>query len=301
MSLVAALAAALLLDLGLGEYPNRLHPVVWMGWMIRLFERGAPRAPAPAFVYGLGMALLIPALFGLGAWWVSDLPWVGWVAAVFLLKSTMALRALGLAGVGVSGPLAADDLAAARLGLRSLCSRDPSALEAPALAAGAIESLAENLSDSWVAPLFWLLVGGVPGAVVYRAVNTLDASVGYRGRYEWLGKASARLDDALNLIPARLTALLLLVGAATLLREPAARGLRVGLRDRGVTESPNAGWPMATMAGILGVSLEKAGHYRLGAEGRPPEGADITRAWRVVRLAGALAAGLALAGLALRA
>ncbi|MDO9280431.1 MAG: cobalamin biosynthesis protein, partial [Pseudomonadota bacterium] len=111
-------------------------------------------------------------------------------------------------------------------------------------------------------------------------VNTLDAMIGYHGRYEWLGKASARLDDVLNLVPARLTALLLLAGGV-LAGADARSGARTMWRDRARTESPNAGWPMATMAGLLGVRLEKPGHYVLGA-GRAPTGADVTASWRIV-------------------
>jgi adenosylcobinamide-phosphate synthase len=133
----------------------------------------------------------------------------------------------------------------------------------------------------------------VPGAVAYRAVNTLDARVGYRGRYEWLGKASARLDDLLNLVPARVTAVLLLVAGAVTGGD-ARRGAAVLLRDGGRTESPNAGRPMAAMAGILGVELEKVGHYRLGDPLGPVTADTIAAAWRV-------AAGAALAAAALSA
>ncbi|MHB8620796.1 MAG: CobD/CbiB family cobalamin biosynthesis protein, partial [Chloroflexota bacterium] len=126
-----------------------------------------------------------------------------------------------------------------------------------------IESVAENSADSIVAPLFWYLLLGAPGALAYRFANTADAMVGYRGQYEHLGKASARLDDALSYIPARLTALLL-VGGCRLLGLPAGRAWSVARRDHAATASPNAGWPMAAAAGALAVPLEKAGHYVLG-------------------------------------
>src|SRR4029077_2094874 len=160
---------------------------------------------------------------------------------------------LGAAAHQVSRALARGDLAAARRGLASLCSRDPGALDGPARAAATIESLAENASDSVVAPLFYFALFGIPGAVFYRAVNTLDAMIGYHGRYEYLGKAAARFDDLLNLIPARLTAGLLLAAAAVA-RANVWDGLRVLRRDHGAPASPNAGWPMAAMAGLLGVS-----------------------------------------------
>src|SRR5258707_3875514 len=124
-----------------------------------------------------------------------------------------ALRGLGREAQRMRDALAAGSLDEARERLRSLCSRDPSALDASALVAGTIESVAENASDSFVAPLFWFALLGLPGAVFYRAANTLDAMIGYHGKYEWLGKTAARLDDALNFVPARITAGLLLAAA----------------------------------------------------------------------------------------
>jgi adenosylcobinamide-phosphate synthase len=206
-----------------------------------------------------------------------------------LLKSALAVRALGAAGADVAEPLRRGALAEARAALRSLCSRDASALDAPLLAAAAVESLAENCSDSAVAPLLFWAALGVPGAVAYRAVNTLDARLGYRGHHEWLGKASARLDDLLNLVPARLTAALLLAAGAAR-RADLRRGWTVLRRDAGLTASPNAGWPMAAMAGLLGVQLEKVGHYRLGDPLRPVGPGTIALAWRIAGLAAILGA-----------
>ncbi len=276
----------LILALGIerlaGEYPNRWHPVVWMGTTIRAVE---PHAPARGqFLYGLGMALCIPSMFAVVGWVVSQVPIVDVVAGAFLLKACFAIGALGRAGDVVADALERDDLDGAREGLRSLCSRDPTRLGAAELAAGATESIAENASDSIVAPLFWYAVAGLPGVLFYRAANTMDAMIGYHGKYEWLGKAAARLDDLLNLVPARLTALLLLAGGA-LAGADVRGGWRVMRRDAGKTESPNAGWPMAAAAGLLGVVLEKPGHYRLGDGGGPLDGGTIRRGWRVVRVA----------------
>jgi adenosylcobinamide-phosphate synthase len=177
---------------------------------------------------------------------------------------------------------------AARLDLAALVSRNTSRLDTPLLAAAAIESLAENASDSFVAPLLYYQLFGLPGAFAYRALNTMDAMLGYHGRYEFLGKVPARLDDAANLIPARLTALLLVI--ATRLTGADARSAWDRLRrDHARTSSPNAGYPMSTMAGALGVRLEKVGHYRLNESGRAPEPRDIHRAARIVSCALALA------------
>ena len=146
--------------------------------------------------------------------------------AVFLLKSAFAVRGLAVAAWKVSRPLGRGDLVAARAALGSLVSRDTKDLPAPLVAAAAVESVAENTSDSIVAPLLFYAVGGVPAAIAYRAINTLDSMIGYRGRFEWLGKVAARLDDLVNLIPARLTALLLALAA------PLGAGIRSGARSR---------------------------------------------------------------------
>lgn len=299
-----ALPIAFALDRLAGEYPNRLHPVAWMGGVIGWLERRAPAAGRAAqLAFGLLMALAVPALFAASAWGLLALlrPWplAALAAEVLLLKATFAVRALGSAAATVREALERADLPAARHALRSLCSRDPSALTGEQLAAAAVESVAENLSDSLVAPLFWYAVAGLPGAIAYRAINTLDASIGYRGPYEWLGKASARLDDVANLLPARLTALLLLAAGAVA-GGRSRDGLRILLRDGRKTESPNAGRPMAAMAGLLGVELEKVGHYRLGDPVAPVGAATIGRAWRLTRLAATLALLLALSPSMLR-
>jgi adenosylcobinamide-phosphate synthase len=290
---LVVLGGALALDVAVGEPPNALHPVVWMGRFLRALRRRAPRARASAFIYGLGMALAGPLVFGLGSWALiralAPAALLQIVVEIFLLKSALAVRALGAAAAAVGRALGEGDLPTARIALRSLVSRDPSTLSPSLVAAAAVESVAENSSDSLVAPLFWYLIGGVPAALAYRACNTLDAMIGYHGETEWLGKAAARLDDAANLIPARLTAALLV--AASALGGASARGaLRVWWRDGGATESPNAGRPMAAMAGALDVQLEKVGHYRLG-DGRAPSGApEIARAVAIMYRACALAA-----------
>lgn len=297
----SALAAALAIDVLFGELPARWHPVVWMGRLIRALERRLPRSGPRAELAGgallaLGVPLVCAALALAGTALARPLPVLGWLLHVLVLTAMFALRALGDAALAVRRALEAHDLGAARDALRSLCSRDPTELGAEDLIGASVESVAENASDSVVAPLLYYLCFGLLGAVVYRAVNTLDAMVGYRGRYEYLGKASARLDDALNLLPARLTAALLLLAGA-LLRQDVARGLAIWRRDGAATPSPNAGRPMAAMAGLLRVRLVKAGHYRLGDPDRALEPGHIGTAWQIVQLAGLLAAGLTVSGL----
>jgi adenosylcobinamide-phosphate synthase len=299
-----ALLLALVWDRLLGEPPAALHPVVWMGRAIDLALRAAPRArPARELAYGTAVAVVLPAGCFLAGVAVivgtARVPVVRLVAETFLLKSALALRALGDAARDVRDPLRAADLPAARGALRSLCSRDPGGLDAELVAAAAVESVAENASDSFVAPVLCYVALGLPGALFYRMANTLDARIGYRGRYEWLGKPAARLDDLLNLVPARLTAALLLAGGAVQGRD-VRRAWRVWRRDARRTASPNAGHPMAMMAGLLGVALDKPGAYRLGDASTPVVPDTIDDAWRLTRLAAATMVLLALATIALR-
>lgn len=294
-----ALAVAVLADVVLGDPPNAVHPVAWMGRFAKLLLRRVPATgPGRQLVAGAWIVCLVVGVSALAAaalisWGATVAPTLTFWAGTAALKCTFAIKGLGAAGREVGTALRQGRVADARRGLAALCSRDAAPLDEPQLAAAAIESLAENLSDSFVAPLLAYVAFGLPGAVAYRAANTLDAMIGYRGRYEYLGKAAARFDDLLNLIPARLTAALLLAAGA-IARADVAGGIRVLRRDRGATASPNAGWPMATMAGLLGVTLEKLGHYRLGDGSTAVTAADVARAWRIVGLAAALAAVAAL-------
>jgi adenosylcobinamide-phosphate synthase len=295
------LAGALVVDWLLGEYPAVLHPVVWIGKSVSLVLRCAPdRGWWRQLVFGGFLAVGVPALSAAAAWIVlsqtADFVWLQILLGIYLLKASFALCELGAAAGRVRDPVAMGDLEAARNALRSLCSRDPALLDEQGLLAATIQSLAENASDSFVAPLFYFALFGVPGALAYRAVNTLDAMVGYRGRFEALGKASARLDDVANWLPARLTALLLLVAGA-LSGCDVARAWQIFRRDRAKTPSPNGGRPMATIAGLLGVQLEKKGVYALGDPDSALTPTVVTRAWRLVVLTGVFAATACVAAL----
>jgi len=297
-----ALVLALAWDALAGEPPAALHPVVWMGRVTDALVARAPHdAPVAELAYGVALAIGVPLVFaasgGVALVLAEPLPLVRLALETYLLKSAFALRALGDAARVVRDDLTAGDLPAARSHLASLCSRDAGALAPDEVAAAAVESVAENASDSFVAPLVFWVALGVPGALLYRAVNTLDAMVGYRGRFEHLGKASARLDDVLNWVPARVTAWLLLAAGGVHGADVAA-GRRVLARDGAATPSPNAGRPMAAMAGVLGVALAKQGCYRLGDPGRPVDAGSIDAAWRLVRTAclAAAVAALLLAG-----
>ncbi len=185
-----------------------------------------------------------------------------------LLKMTFSFTGLRRAAGRIKRLLQDDKIDGARFELRSLVSRDTSKLSEPLLASAVVESVAESTCDSFVAPLFYYIIFGVPGALAFRAVSTFDSMIGYRGRYEYLGKFPSRLDDVLNYIPARLTALLIVLAAA-ISRGNAGKAWRAAMKDHGRTESPNAGWPMAAAAGALDVQMEKVGHYKLGVRNKP--------------------------------
>jgi adenosylcobinamide-phosphate synthase len=298
-----ALALAYAVDLAFGELPGAFHPVVWMGKAIAAGRDWALRGgKLGQLLRGTAVALAVPtgsaALAYAAVRAVDAFPVATLVATVLLLKPMFAVRALRDAAFAVRDALQQGDLARARRGLASLCSRPADALDEEALVAATVESVAENASDSVVAPLFFFACFGLPGAVFYRAANTVDSMMGYHGNLEYAGKAGARLDDLLSLIPARITALLLLVAGA-FAGADVGGGLRVLLRDGARTESPNAGRPMAAMAGLLGVRLFKAGHYDLGDAHRVLRPSHITAAWRIASIASLCALGLAATAAAL--
>ena len=303
-ALVFAVAMGLLLLMALwidsrwGEPRAALHPVVWMGKYLEACGRvTAQREPWLAFmlgaltwIVGAGLVGLLAdgfqalvfgeiekllatstgTLSGLNFWGLLWLLPALVICAVWL-KSMLSWRMLKAETAAVETALQ-QSLQAGRDRLSWLVSRDTTHLSESEVRESAIESLAENLNDSVVAPIFWFVLLGLPGAVVYRFANTADAMWGYRNpRWEWAGKWAARADDVLSWIPARLTAaLLVLVGGGFKLPT-----LRLQARR---TPSPNSGWPMAAMALILNVSLHKPGVYVLNAGGREPQVDDTARA-----------------------
>jgi adenosylcobinamide-phosphate synthase len=286
----AVLLLAVALDLVLGEPAARWHPVAWIGRALGWAERRAPGrtiadgAAAVTLVVGsawAGARALASATEGLG--------WMGVVLEALVLKPAFAVRRLDEATEGVEAALRAGDLGSARtLAGRDLVSRPTHELTADEVASAAIESAAENLVDSIAAPILAYAVGGLPAAWAYRAVNTADAMWGYRDeRYERFGKAAARLDDLANLVPARFGASALVAGA-TLAGENGRDAARVAWAQHRRTASPNAGWPMAAMAGALGVGLSKRGAYRLGEDPLPASPDAVRRARRVLAAAAAI-------------
>ncbi|HEY7654559.1 MAG TPA: adenosylcobinamide-phosphate synthase CbiB [Methylomirabilota bacterium] len=310
---MTVLALAVALDLVVGDPPNRWHPVAWIGRLVALGRRLAPRSPDDLAIHGSFLILIVAGTAAGGALvahaLLASLPGIAApLAQAWLLKCSLSLRGLLGAVEVVRGHLVADDLEGARRAVGyHLVSRETADLDRGAVASAAVESLAENLTDGFVTPVVFYVVGALVGGVgaglalawAYRAVNTADAMIGYRrDELEYLGRATARADDLLNYLPARLAAAALVAGA-WLARRSAAGAARAWRRDGGRTESPNAGQTMAAMAGALGVSLEKAGHYRLG-EGPPPDPEAIDVAMQVERWAAALCLAMALLALAVR-
>jgi adenosylcobinamide-phosphate synthase len=254
----AAMAIALLIDAAFG-WPDALyrrigHPVTWLGALITALEARLNQPTmarrrtgvltcaatvAAAAVPALGIAALVPAgpmgavLLGLCAW------------------PLVAARAMYTHVAAVAAPLQAGDVAGARHAVSMIVGRDPAALDPPAIARAALESLGENTSDGIIAPLFWGAILGLPGIAAYKAINTLDSMIGHKTpRYMDFGWFSARLDDWVNLIPARLTgALFVLVGPNP------KRAWAVMQRDARAHRSPNAGWPESALAGALDIRL----------------------------------------------
>lgn len=301
-----ALLLALLLDIVLRELPNTVHPVVWMGKAISGLERVGPSGNGrmASFAWGTFMAIAVPPAFGGMAWVAANglrelgsIPYL--LGGAVLLSTTFAVAGLARAARNVQEYMEAGSMAEARYSLRNLVSRETATLERPLAAAAAIESVAENTTDSYVSPWLAFAMLGLPGAFAYRAVNTLDSMIGYRGRYEYLGKMSAKLDDVLNLIPARLSAVLILL-AGFLHRLPVGRGWHMAWSSRKSTASPNAGWTIGAMSGLLGVALQKEGHYHIGEGLKEPCSQDIGRSVHVACLVAAIALASAIGVLVLR-
>lgn len=291
--LAAGLLLALWLALGIdwrwGEPALAWHPVVWMGRYLGACGRYLKTwPPVAAFAGGvLAWCVGATAVGGLAFWlqwlFVRQLLRLDILAAgeglagaalvlllALLLKPMLAWRMLRDEVLAVEAALQTS-LATGRERLSWLVSRDVSRLSEDEVRESAIESLAENLNDSVVAPVFWFVLFGLPGAAVYRFANTADAMWGYRGEWEWAGKWAARADDVLSWLPARLTAALLWLVAG----EFRFAGLR---REAAQTPSPNSGWPMAAMALALGVRLRKPAVYTLNTAGRAPQAVDTLRA-----------------------
>jgi adenosylcobinamide-phosphate synthase len=283
------LVAALLLDVALGEAPNRYHPVAWLGRLISFQLKLKPQGKGGQLAYGAAMVLSTCLVAGLPIYlltsYLQSLNTAAYVVvSAYLLKNTFSLRGLWQAIEKMKISLRSERITTARSDVTALVHRNPDNLSEEQLISATIESCAENLCDSFIAPLLYFAIFGLPAAIVYRIVNTFDAMIGYHGEWEYTGKFAARFDDMLNYIPARISALLIIIGAA-ICRTNYRTGWQTMLRQHSRTESPNAGWTMSAMAGSLGIMLEKAGHYSLGDEGAQPSLAAIGKSQAILLVA----------------
>lgn len=265
---MTALAIAMILDALIGE-PRALwdrwpHPAVLAGRLISILDDSMNREGSRAMRGVLALAVLVIVAWGIGQA-LAILP--GWWAEVIVLTVLLAQRAL-VDHVTAVGNALRISLPSARIMVARIVGRDTAGLDAPAVARATIESAAENLSDGVVAPVFWFAVAGLPGLLIYKIVNTADSMIGHRNeRYKDFGRAAARLDDLLNLIPARLTAVLIWLVSPQLWSRP---GLWQGIRaDARRHASPNAGWPEAVMARALDVTLAGPRAYQGRMTDRP--------------------------------
>lgn len=293
---------AYLVDLVVGDPSFPPHPVVLIGKGISCAERRLrPYCTTSRREKGAGIVLL---LFIVGSTYLLTYGVIrlayfvhfafGDLLAVWLLSTTLANKGLQQAALSVYRPLIAGDLEGARRAVSMIVGRDTERLDASGVTRATVETVAENLSDGIVAPLFYACIGGAPLAMAYKAVNTLDSMVGHKDeRYLHFGWASARFDDLANFLPARITGLLLLA-AGIILRGNVREGWRAMREDTGNHPSPNGGVPEGAMAGLLGVQLGGLNYYKgvpsfRGYLGRPNEPLSPAHIRKAARFAGVTA------------
>ena len=255
MAILLALAVALDLALGDPEYPY--HPVRLIGRSLEKVEHALRRIGADGYGGGIILFLLLAwawvAAISMLLWWLSLLNlWFGWAAELFFVYSFLALGDLLHHGRGIERAVERGDLQDARRRVSMLVGRDTEPMDGAACRRAAVESLSENLTDGFTSPLFWYVIGGLPLLVVFKVVSTMDSMVGYKTpqylRFGWCG---ARLDDAMNFVPARLTWLLISAVAAVWPRCSGAKAYRIGFEQHAVLPGPNSGWSEAATAGAV--------------------------------------------------
>lgn len=311
MKFNAAIPWGFALDLLLADPEGMPHPVVYMGRAITALEGvlrpRLPKTPRGELLGGAVLAAALPAGTFAAASGACRAARRFHPAAGFALETLWCWQALALKGLAaesgrVQAELERGDLPAARKAVARIVGRDTEALPAEGVAKAAVETVAENFSDGVAAPLFYLLIGGAPLALAYKAVNTMDSMVGYKNdRYLYFGRAAARLDDAANYLPSRLAALCW-IGGAFLTGQDGRGAWRIWRRDRRNHASPNSAQTESACAGALGVQLAGPASYfgkrvdkpAIGDPGRPVEPEDIARANRTLYAAGGLALGAGL-------
>lgn len=297
-------AGALLVE-GVVGWPRRLsHPVAWIGGLIAVLERqwnGAERSERARRILGVAVVMILMMVAGGVGWGVQALAaaapfWPGLALLLICGATGLAARSLFDHVRAVARPLKAGDLAAARLAVGMIVGRDVETMDENEVATAALESLAESFCDGVVAPVFWFVIGGLPGLFVYKAINTADSMIGHmEPRWRAFGWAAARTDDVMNWIPARIAGALIVLGGG--------QGWRIMWRDAGKHASPNAGWTEAAMAGALRVRLGGPVRYDgvmtdrpVFGDWAPPSAHDLKRGLKVYGVACALLLMLLIAG-----
>ncbi|MDV0444775.1 Cobalamin biosynthesis protein CobD [Methanimicrococcus sp. At1] len=290
--LILVLLLAILIDLVFGEPPSAVHPVVWIGKLIGFLKSKAPKTHRKA--YGIAMALTVIAfavLLGICVVLIAHWKYMPYAAGLliqaFFLKATFAVKCMVQPAKEIQDKLD-NDIETVRKELITYVSRDTSKLSKSQIVSAVVESISENYVDAMLTPVFFYVVlgpFGLPAAYLFKAASTLDSMVGYKNeKYIQLGWFSAKFDDFLNWIPARLSPIFIAVGAGisnfmsgNLEKLKPIDGLKCAFRENKATPSPNSGWPMAAAAGALQIRFEKPDTYIIGGEYREPEAADISR------------------------
>lgn len=303
-TIIFMMCAAFLLDLIMGDPRWLPHPVIGMGHLIKRLEKRIRRhvfQPDHLKKAGILFPIIIVGGAALITWAVLRglymiHPWLAVGAEVILIATTIAAKGLKDAGMEVYRHLKRGDIPAARQSLGMIVGRDTAHLDEPDIVRGTVETVAENIVDAIVSPLFYAFIGGAPLAIAYRAVNTLDSMVGYKNeKYINLGWASARLDDMANFIPARITALLLVV-SSWMMSMDYKKSVHTIKHDARLHPSPNSGFPESAVAGALGIRLGGENRYQgvisfrayMGEYTRPMDKRDIQSTVRLMLVSSSL-------------
>lgn len=265
LTILLIILIALIIDVLFGEFPAKIHPVVWIGKLIDILKRYLINYRSKAS--GIILTLVVVIIFTLATYVLISLSVINNVLYIFIssiiLTTTFAIKVLINSAAGIRNDLEGN-IDTARKNMSYLVSRNTQDLSIEEIVSATVETLTENITDSVIAPLFYAFIFGVPGAVVYRVINTLDAMVGYKKPETIkIGWFPAKLDDILNYLPARITGLFV-VFAALLLRMDWRNSYKIMIRDARKPDSPNSGYSMAAAAGALGIKLKKIGYYEIG-------------------------------------
>ncbi|MEM2985375.1 MAG: cobalamin biosynthesis protein [Candidatus Jordarchaeaceae archaeon] len=282
---------ALTIDLVFVEPPRKIHPTIWMGRLISLIDGRIPRGnPTREKILGVFLAIFTISIFLLSIllvltlvkFMLGKIAWM--IVAIFLFKSTFAIKDMEKHVTPIIHELMNGHLPGAREQVSRIVGRDVTNLDEPHILSATVESVSESIVDGFFSPFLFFAFLGVPGAIFFRSINTLDSMVGYTtDKHKHVGWFSARLDDFANWLPARIS-LPFMALASKLLGADWRSCLKVALRDHRKTKSPNGGWPMAAMAGALHVRLEKIGYHTLGEEYPFPRFRETEKAVKIMKV-----------------